>query len=307
MAWGAVASAVRAADVVVSGGGGLLQSATSLRSLLYYASIIREAKRAGRKAVIFAQGIGPLNYFGREVVKRACAHVDLATVRDETSQGTLAALLPNVQVRLSADPVFLAPAEASAATRQSLAREGLRDDLGELVAVVVRRGPALDQVMEKLAAVVDRLALMYGANVVFVPLQPPHDADAAAAVIRRCKSTPVLMTGGYDLPAMTALLARCSAVISMRLHALILAARLGVPFLSVPYDPKIGALANSLAYPLAPLARDSRADELTDHLWLQRDALRAHLGERVPALQARAALAFDWLQALVEGAPLPER
>jgi polysaccharide pyruvyl transferase CsaB len=307
MTWSAVAAAVRAADVVVSGGGGLLQSATSLRSLLYYASIIREAKRAGRKAAIFAQGIGPLNYFGREVVKRACANVDLATVRDETSQATLQALLPNVDVRLCADPVFLAPDESGAEVRQLLAREGVSDDIGEIVVVVVRRGAALDQVMEKLAAVVDRLALKHGAHVVFVPLQPPHDADAASAVIRRCKSPPVLLTGGYDLPAMTALLARASAVISMRLHALILAARLGVPFLAVPYDPKIAALASSLAYPLPPLARDSRADEVADRLWSQRAALRAHLRERVPALQARAASAFDRLQALVEGAPLLER
>ena len=307
MAWSAVASAVRGADVVVSGGGGLLQSATSLRSLLYYSSIIREARRAGRKAAIFAQGIGPLNYFGREVVKRACAGVDLACVRDETSQGTLQALLPNVKVRLSADPVFLAPGEPAPAARELLEREGLREGIGDVVAVVVRRGPALDQVMEKLAAVVDRLALERGAHVVFVPLQPPHDADAAAAVIRRCKSTPVLLGGGYDLSAMTALLARCSAVISMRLHALILAARLGVPFLSVPHDPKITALTAGFAYPLPPLARDSHPDELADRFWSQREALSVHLRERVPALQARAAAAFDWLQALVEGAPLAER
>jgi polysaccharide pyruvyl transferase CsaB len=307
MTWSAVASAVRAADVVVSGGGGLLQSATSLRSLLYYASIIREAKRAGRKAAIFAQGIGPLNYFGREVVKRACANVDLATVRDEASQGTLQALLPNVRVHLCADPVFLASDEPAPAARQLLAREGLRDDIGDVVAVVVRRGAALDQVMEKLAALVDHLASEHGAHIVFVPLQPPHDADAASAVIRRCKSAPVLLGGGYDLPAMTALLARCSAVISMRLHALILAARLGVPFVAVPSDPKISALAASLAYPLPPLQRDSRPDELADRLWSARDALRVHLHERVPALQARAASAFDRLQALVEGAPLAER
>ena len=307
MAWGSVVSAIRNTDVVVSGGGGLLQSATSLRSLLYYASIIREAKRIGRKAAIFGQGIGPLNYFGREVVKRACANVDLATVRDETSQGTLQALLPNVKVCLSADPVFLAPGEPSPAALQLLAREGLRDDIGDVVAVVVRRGAALDQVMEKLAALVDRLAAERGAHIVFVPLQPPHDADAASAVIRRCKSTPVLLGGGYDLPAMTALLSRCTAVVSMRLHALILAARLCVPFVSVPYDPKIGALADSLAYPLPPLRRDSRPDELADRLWSQRAALSAHLRERVPSLQARAASGFDWLQALVEGAPPPER
>ena len=34
--WRAIRAAVGRADVVVSGGGGLLQNATSLRSLLYY-------------------------------------------------------------------------------------------------------------------------------------------------------------------------------------------------------------------------------------------------------------------------------
>ncbi|HEY4433604.1 MAG TPA: polysaccharide pyruvyl transferase family protein, partial [Candidatus Cybelea sp.] len=59
--WRAVRGSIRRADVVLSGGGGLLQNQTSLRSLLYYASILREAVRAGRKAMIFAQSIGPLD------------------------------------------------------------------------------------------------------------------------------------------------------------------------------------------------------------------------------------------------------
>jgi len=46
-----VGQAIRDADLVVSGGGGLLQSSTSLRSLLYYTGIIREAKRAGRSSI----------------------------------------------------------------------------------------------------------------------------------------------------------------------------------------------------------------------------------------------------------------
>jgi polysaccharide pyruvyl transferase CsaB len=306
MAWGGVRAAVRHADVTVSGGGGLLQSGTSLRSLLYYAGIIRDAKRGGRKAAIFAQGIGPLNLFGREVIRRACAQVDLACVRDEESANALAALLPHVDVKLAADPVFLAPIAKDPAAEIALEHEGVHGDIKTLVAVVVRRGAVLDQMMERLAGIVDRLT-SYGAHVVFVPLQIPHDAEAASSVIRRCKSTPVLLGGGYDLPAMTTLIARCTAVISMRLHALIIAARLGVPFLAVPHDPKIGALAGTLNYPLPPLLRDSLVVETADALWSQRDALRAHLLARTPALQARATLAFDWLQALVEGAPSVKR
>ena len=67
-----VAAAVRSSDIVVSGGGGLLQTATSLRSLMYYVGIIREAQVANCAAAIFAQGVGPLDFIGKQIVRRTC-------------------------------------------------------------------------------------------------------------------------------------------------------------------------------------------------------------------------------------------
>ncbi|HXM06785.1 MAG TPA: polysaccharide pyruvyl transferase family protein, partial [Candidatus Acidoferrum sp.] len=67
--WRNVRRAIRESDVVVSGGGGLLQNATSSRSLLYYSGILREAIRAHRKSMIFAQSIGPLDRLGEFLVR----------------------------------------------------------------------------------------------------------------------------------------------------------------------------------------------------------------------------------------------
>ncbi len=48
--WRAIRAAIARADVVLSGGGGLLQDATSLRSLLYYAAILtRSNSRVARR------------------------------------------------------------------------------------------------------------------------------------------------------------------------------------------------------------------------------------------------------------------
>ena len=69
---GEVREAIRRADVVLSGGGGLLQSATSLRSVVYYAGILREAVRVKRKSMIFAQSIGPLDSLGKFIVRSLC-------------------------------------------------------------------------------------------------------------------------------------------------------------------------------------------------------------------------------------------
>ena len=48
----AIRDAVSEADIVLSGGGGLFQTATSLKSLLYYAGIVRTALRAGKRTMV---------------------------------------------------------------------------------------------------------------------------------------------------------------------------------------------------------------------------------------------------------------
>lgn len=267
---------------------------------MYYVGVIREAQSANRAAAIFAQGIGPLDFIGKQIVRRACYDVKLACVRDKASAALLSSVLPRVTVRVAADPVFLAKSVPSIASEAMLAREGLRDLRGELVAVVVRHASFFDRILPQIASLVDRLSLRHGAQVVLLPLQVPDDADAATQVIRRCKSAPVLMSGGYDLPEMAAILGRCAAVVSMRLHALIVAATLGVPFIALPYDPKVVALAQILDYPQPALSPGSKVDELVDDFWQHRARLSAQLLAATPPLAARALLAFDWLEELVE-------
>lgn len=295
-----IAELLRQTDVFISGGGGLLQSSTSLRSLLYYAGLIHEAKANGTKTVIFDQGIGPLSFTGKHIVRRSCTRVDLAIVRDEASAQLLRQLVPRVDIRVGADPVFLAPQDVPENVERALAGEGITGS-GDLVAVVVRPSRVLDKIASDIARVVDVLASRCGAQVVFVPFQRPMDVEAAVSIIRRCRTAPVLVGGGYDLATMTALFKRCTAVVGMRLHSLILAARLGVPFLAVPYDPKIVALCDSLRYPLPPLQHGT-ADERTESLWTQRSALSAHLQSAVQSQSAAASHSFDWLADMVEGA-----
>ena len=270
-----IAKVMKETDVFISGGGGLLQSSTSLRSLLYYTGLMHEAKGARVAAAIFA------------------------VVRDEASAQLLHQLLPRADVRVAADPVFLAPESVPENAERRLVEEGIGGS-GDLVAVVVRQSRALDKIAAEIAKAVDVLS-GYGAQIVFVPFQRPADVEASVSIIRRCRTSPVLLGGGYDLETMTALFKRCTALIGMRLHSLILAARLGVPFAAVPYDPKIVALTESLRYPLSPLQAGTAA-ELMASLWAQRESLSAHLRDAAAMQGLKASQGFDWLQHLVEGA-----
>ena len=53
--------AIRKCDVLLSGGGSLLQDSTSTRSLMYYLSITAMAKMMRKKVMLYANGIGPVS------------------------------------------------------------------------------------------------------------------------------------------------------------------------------------------------------------------------------------------------------
>ncbi|MGH7715342.1 MAG: polysaccharide pyruvyl transferase CsaB, partial [Vulcanimicrobiaceae bacterium] len=299
----AVRAAIGRADIVLSGGGGLLQNATSTRSLLYYTGVIRAAVRAGKKALIFAQSIGPLDGIGRFVVREMCRGVTRATVRDEASRLLLTRVLPKVPIELTADPVWmLERGEADF----DLEAEGLGPESDPLAIVCVRRIPAFERGVRAMAAAVDHLAAR-GAKVAFLPLGGADDAEASTAVIRACESAPMLLPA-FELEKAVHVIGRARVVIGMRLHAVIIAARLGVPFLAIPYDPKVSAVCSELDWPLPPLwepnKRNSGTDfrqvrALVDRLWDERESLHVHLASQVDKMRTLAQRNFDVVDELL--------
>ena len=304
MDFAAVRKAIARADVVLSGGGGLLQNATSTRSLIYYAAILRAAARTGKRAMIFAQSIGPLDLIGRAIVRETCRGIAAATVRDRASADLLGRLLPKVPVVRTADPVWMfdEPGETF-----DFSAEGLGPESDPIAVVSVRKVPGFERGIPTLAAAVDRLAER-GAKVAFLPLGGAPDAEASTAVIRAAKSAPTLLPA-YDLPKAAQVIGRARVLIGMRLHALIIAARLGVPFLAIPYDPKVSALCDDLAWPLPPLwnplKRNSGGDvkrvgALVDRLWDERETLNAGLVPQAARMRTLAEQNFVILDEIFE-------
>jgi polysaccharide pyruvyl transferase CsaB len=292
----AVRASIARADAVLSGGGGLLQNATSMRSVLYYAGILRDAIRARRKTMIFAQSIGPLDPLGRFVVKRLCRGVTRATVRDARSRELLHSLLPDTPVEQAADPVFLYDLPEY---DLDLAREGLAD--GRFAILCVRKIPSLKEGISVIARAVDRLANVHDIRSAFLPIGGVGDAEVSTTMIRACTSAPMLLPE-YGLDHSAAILRSAHIVIGVRLHALILAARFAVPFLAIPYDPKVSALCEDLQYPLAPLWEPGRGvpddevvDLLVDQLVSGRGVIAAELASRVQDVRGAAARNFDVL------------
>lgn len=93
-------------DILISGGGSLLQNKTSNFSLIYYLSIIILAKLFFKKVIIFAQGFEKIKgRFFEKLLAFVLKRVDLITVRDEKSKNYLQSLNIN-NAFLVSDPIY---------------------------------------------------------------------------------------------------------------------------------------------------------------------------------------------------------
>lgn len=216
-----LAPALLRSDVLVSGGGGLLQDTTSTRSLRYYLSVITLARRLRRRVVVYGQSLGPLSDAGRERVRAALPAVPLG-LRDDPSLALASTL--GLRAHSVADAALLLspPPERPRATL-----------------LLVPRGdqPLANEALATLA----RRALAEGASVEALAFHPRHDAsacEALAAAVPGVRAS-VVTDPGAALEAM----AGARLVVSVRLHGLILATLARAPHVALSYDPKVAGFA----------------------------------------------------------------
>ncbi|WP_206109257.1 polysaccharide pyruvyl transferase family protein, partial [Paenibacillus sp. HB172176] len=131
MRLGEVLRALRGCDGLISGGGSLLQDATSAKTIPYYTGIMRLAQLLGKPTFVYAQGIGPVNRRWMErlirPVMRRSAYV---SVRDAASAELLGRMgVPHDRIEIVPDPVMglPLPADAAAAARERDARGAGRE------------------------------------------------------------------------------------------------------------------------------------------------------------------------------------
>ena len=283
----AVFAAMAKSRLFISGGGSLIQDATSSRSLYYYLYTIKMAKVLGCKVIMYGCGIGPVSRKFNRLMSRIVINmfVDSITLREEDSfkeLGSFGVCRPKIQI--SSDPALTLSKAPDEEIDAAMAQLGLEPN-GKYLCIVPRKWPGFEEKAHCFASCADELSRRMGLRTVFLSIDHKNDA-LAAEIIGRHMETEFTIAPDVFPPHLTiGLLSRMEAVISMRLHGLIFSAGQGVPVTGVSYDPKVNSFLRCIGQPSCIELSELTAEELLKEALSSVSVPREELEERIVRLR----------------------
>lgn len=291
-------------DVLVSGGGSLLQDRTSTRSLMYYLSLMSMAKSLGKKVMLYANGIGPVSKKRNRLrVKKQINRIDLITLREEKSKVELVNLgVTKPPIHITADPVFTMEPPSKKLIRGYLREEGILYQR-KRIGVSVRDWKDMESTIPAFAAFLDEIAAKYDMDIVFIIMQHSHDFEISDKIRRQMKENSYLLIGDYTPSEILGITGEMDYILSMRLHTLIFAAKQRIPMIGYVYDPKISYYLDQLGMLSAGEISNFDKDAsvvLFSELVENREKYVAILDDHTRILEENAKLNNTYLLSLLE-------
>lgn len=224
--------------LLISGGGSLIQDATSTKSLIYYLTIINMAKAFDMKVMLYANGLGPISDKNVSKVTRVLNKVDLITLRENVSLNEIRRCkVTKPRVEVTADPAYLLEPCSHEHAKELLKSFGAGNK--GLIAVSVREWKTAGADFEnEIAKTADRLSA-YGYSTLFFPMQLSRDLEISRRIAAKMKTASAIVDREISVSEMLGVIGECELAIGMRLHMLIFASSVNVPMLGIIYDPKI--------------------------------------------------------------------
>jgi polysaccharide pyruvyl transferase CsaB len=252
-----IADEMETCQLVVIGGGGVFHDywgfdhssilTSGHMGLSFYSSIAILTAIKGKPLMLFAVGIGPLqSEEGVSIVRTIANQAVLITVRDEESQKILLSLgIPPEKISVTADPVFSRFSPGNDTQTQP------RDHPHAPVVGVVLRNWDVDiapDIWEK--EVAEGLDLFLqphpSGRVLFIPFQNVKEtllddfgiSKRVQRLMAHSNQTSII-SKSLTFAEKAGALSQCDLLLGMRLHALILAIKYGIPAVGISYDPKV--------------------------------------------------------------------
>ncbi len=246
-------AAIMRAKTMYVGGGSLLQSETSHRSLCYYAFFIRFAKLLRKEVVFFANGIEALPKKDNKMVARLLGGTVAITLRDSASYGRTLSLVRTLpahkrpSVMLTADSGFLVKS-CEKGRLDALLKELQGADSQKPYFVLSTNGCKKARKREKAIEKAIELACEKGYVPIFLSMQPTVDSKRLKRLARRLhqkRGIKATVTAPSAEEAV-GILSRASFLITSRLHPMIFASTCNLPTLVYAPEGKCRIFAEEL-------------------------------------------------------------
>lgn len=235
-------------DVLISGGGSLLQDVTSLKSLIYYLGVIFTALFLGKKVEIFAQGIGPINSkLGIFLTKFALKHCHKISVRDKKSQNLLKSW--NIDSDLINDPVL----------EMHIDNKNIKEGVGIQLRNI--QGLSNDFLRELAKEVSTRFS---DKNIKIISLQDSVDMEVCnkfGSFLKEYGINNVVIVSGLKIYDVIETISSLEYLIAMRFHANVIGIKSNVKTLAINYDPKVENLAEMYNIPIIKVNSSNFAEQ----------------------------------------------
>lgn len=253
---------VRKCDLLVSGGGSLLQDRSSTRSLIYYLSIIRMAKLFKKQTMLYANGIGPISKrSNRRIARRILDRTDIITVREEGSLKELAAMgMDTSNVHVTADPVFLLEGDTRERSEELLSEMGF-SGARPVAGISIRELNIQSSFPSEMAELGDYIYETLGRDILFIVMQSSHDLEPIRVTQGKMKNPSHIMESKYTSEEVMGITGCMDFVVTMRLHSMLFAAKKRVPAVGLLCDPKIKYFCEKLDMPLLNGVNDFDLEE----------------------------------------------
>ncbi|HPD90069.1 MAG TPA: polysaccharide pyruvyl transferase CsaB [Bacillota bacterium] len=268
-----VLKAVKTHDLLISGGGSLLQDVTSKRSILYYLAIMWMAKIFRKDFFIYSQGIGPIHSkWNRLLTKNTLAKASGIVVRDQASKELLTEIgIEEEQIFITADPVLRIDPVPLELGKEILESEGFqRKEECKVVGFAIKEkqlnSPFVKELEDSIRALVDEKKC----QVVLIPFHYQEDLKVIEELERRLSNKVFVVKHKYLTNEMLSLIGNMDVLVGVRLHSLIHGAIMGVKLIGISYDPKINAFMGSIGLKALSTTLDFQARfflEEYDRLW----------------------------------------
>lgn len=238
---------MKKSQLYISGGGTLIQNATSTRSLMYYLYSIRQAKKCGCKVMMYGCGIGPVHGVRcqHRVAKMLNQNVDRITLRDQESEKVLRKFgVTEPEITVTADPALQMHADEVDA-RRFLQRNGVDPD-GKYCLFVLRPWEDTCQRLEAIRAAAEFGWKKYGMMPVFFCFESVRDEAITRQAAAQLQIPHKILSASTDGAQLCGVIAKAELVVGMRLHALVFACSQDTRMVGISYDPKVSGFMDYL-------------------------------------------------------------